>query len=334
MLIAQVALFYEEEPRGYGLFGNSYRGMDLIKKEDFLAKYNITRAKFDGCSFAWNDILQMEADYNAKKSEISQVTKNFINDYFINDSVKVVHSFRYRVKEFEHLVEKIIRKTHENNKKYKNLNKGNYTKFLTDIIGVRVLLLYKEDWFAFHDYIMGKIENDKSIYVENMIEDYDDNADHCYFAEESIAYIRRGDSDIYKDIIKIKDARIYRSVHYVIKYQKYYIELQARTLFEDGWGEIDHNILYPYYQDVKHLKEYSALLNRLTGLADEMNSYFKTIQLDYIKIQKDGKSIDNLGNAKNADEVIQRKFDPLNNSIPVISGGKTAKELVGQIINE
>lgn len=47
-----------------------------------------------------------------------------------------------------------------------------------------------------------------------------------------------------------------------------------RTLFEEGWGEIDHRIVYPYYQDDMLFQQYTSLLNRLTGLADEMSSFF------------------------------------------------------------
>ena len=39
-------------------------------------------------------------------------------------------------------------------------------------------------------------------------------------------------------------------------------------------GEIDHHIVYPYYQDDMLFQQYTSLLNRLTGLADEMSSFF------------------------------------------------------------
>ena len=52
-----------------------------------------------------------------------------------------------------------------------------------------------------------------------------------------------------KKLIDIKSDGIYRSLHYIIKYKGYYVEIQGRTLFEEGWSEIDHDIVYPYYQD-------------------------------------------------------------------------------------
>lgn len=56
------------------------------------------------------------------------------------------------------------------------------------------------------------------------------------------------------------------------------MEIQGRTLFEEGWSEIDHDIVYPYYQDDEMLNDFSKLLNRLSGMADEMSSYFRRMK--------------------------------------------------------
>lgn len=46
----------------------------------------------------------------------------------------------------------------------------------------------------------------------------------------------------------------------------------------EGWSEIGHDIVYPYYQDDEMLSDFSTLLNRLAGMADEMSSYFRRIK--------------------------------------------------------
>ena len=56
------------------------------------------------------------------------------------------------------------------------------------------------------------------------------------------------------------------------------MEIQCRTLFEEGWSEIDHDIVYPFHTDDEMLREYSMLLNRLAGMADEMSSYFRKLK--------------------------------------------------------
>ena len=88
-----------------------------------------------------------------------------------------------------------------------------------------------------------------------------------------------GDSKIYdENEIEIITGGIYRSLHYIIKYRGYYVEIQGRTLFEEGWSEIDHDIVYPYNKDDEMLKDFSKLLNRLSGMADEMSSYFSRMK--------------------------------------------------------
>ena len=71
------------------------------------------------------------------------------------------------------------------------------------------------------------------------------------------------DSRIYdENLVDMKSDGIYRSLHYMIKYDGYYVEIQARTLFEEGWSEVNHDIVYPYFQDDEMLHDFSTLLNR------------------------------------------------------------------------
>ena len=65
---------------------------------------------------------------------------------------------------------------------------------------------------------------------------------------------------------------------YILKYRGMYLEVQVRTLFEEGWGEIDHHILYPYKKQNPMLTEFSELLNRLAGMGDEMASFYRRLQ--------------------------------------------------------
>ena len=61
------------------------------------------------------------------------------------EEVMGLQSYRSRCKAAEHVVEKIVRKRIENYVKYKDLSKDNYWMFLTDLIGIRGLLLYREE---------------------------------------------------------------------------------------------------------------------------------------------------------------------------------------------
>ena len=56
-------------------------------------------------------------------------------------------------------------------------------------------------------------------------------------------------------------------------------EIQIRTIFEEGWSEIDHQLRYPYYVGDQILTNQLLVLNRLAGSADEMvNSIKETLE--------------------------------------------------------
>ena len=205
--------------------------------------------------------------------------KEFVDEYIYDIERAGIHSYRYRTKNPMHLLEKIIRKRKENYAKFEHINKSNYHKYITDLIGIRVFFLYREDWIHFHKFITSMFENDPNNYIEDRLRDFDEDPEHCYIAERPKVYKRSGDTRIYDSTqIEVRTGGYYRSLHYIIKYHGYYLEIQGRTLFEEGWSEIDHDIVYPYYKDDEMLTEFSGLLNRLSGMADEMSSYFRKMK--------------------------------------------------------
>lgn len=271
----------------------------MITKEKFLEKYNITEELFLSAEISWNDLCDIYNDFLLNKfDKYEKIREEFVNMYLkdINknkrdtDEKVKVHSYLSRVKDPEHLIAKIIRKKQDNYSKYRKLDKTNYEKFITDLIGIRCLVLFKADWTSFHNYIMSQFDNNVDYYIKDSILDFDDNEDHFYIAEKPKVHIRNGDArELYDNLLPpdcVIDGKVYRSVHYIIKYKGVYLEIQVRTLFEEGWGEIDHAVVYPYFQDDKILKEYTELLNRLSGLADEMSGFFyrlKKIEIEYLK---------------------------------------------------
>ena len=166
----------------------------------------------------------------------------------------------YRVKNTRHLIEKIIRKNGEYLDRGESLSRENYERHITDLMGIRILLLFKSDWLQVHDYLMERYED--------------------ILMDAPFAYIRRGDDDsLYREKVEIKDNKQYRSVHYVIRSDSGLgIEIQVRTLYEEAWSEIDHKLRYPYNLQSEMLKNYTDIMNRLTGLGDEMGTFIN----DYI----------------------------------------------------
>lgn len=250
-----------------------------MDKNTFLAEYNLSESDLLAANITWDELALIAEEYKVLEGTMRDLGKSFIDEFLYDIETAGIHSYRYRTKDTWHLLEKVIRKKKENPKKFGALDHTNFYKYVTDLIGIRVFFLYREDWVYFHNYITHRFENDPNQYIHDRLNDFDEDPDHYYIAERPKAYKRTGDSKIYNSKeIDIITTGIYRSLHYTIKYKGYYVEIQGRTLFEEGWSEIDHDIVYKEAEDDEMLQDYSKLLNRLSGLADEMSSYFRRMK--------------------------------------------------------
>ena len=250
-----------------------------MDRDAFKAEFDIHDADLVEAGITWDELQLIESEYRNMEKQLRDIGKSFIDEYLYDIETAGIHSYRYRTKGSAQLLEKVIRKRRENPEKFAQLDHTNYYKFVTDLIGIRVFFLYREDWKHFHQYLTSRFENDPQLYIQDRLKDFDENPEHYYLAERPRAYKRTGDSKIYDgNEIQIISDGIYRSLHYIINFKGQYIELQGRTLFEEGWGEVDHDIVSKNAEDDEMLRDYSKLLNRLSGLADEMSSYFRRLK--------------------------------------------------------
>ena len=67
----------------------------------------------------------------------------------------------------------LLRKCSEHPGRFDHIDRTNYHKYITDLIGIRVFFLVREDWIYFHNYITTVFENDPENYVEDRIQDSD-----------------------------------------------------------------------------------------------------------------------------------------------------------------
>lgn len=231
------------------------------EQADFCTEFNISDEKFRNSRLTWMELDQIAEDFEHKRNEHQNTVKQYAE---VLQKCLGVHSLSYRVKDTKHLIEKIIRKNPKYLEAGNTLALNNYEQEITDLMGIRILLLFKEDWLEVHNYLM---EMYKSVLLE-----------------EPFAYVREGDdTHLYENKIEIRKEKPYRSVHYVIQSDKgLAIEIQVRTLYEEAWSEIDHKLRYPYNLTNEMLANYINIMNRLTGVGDEMgtfiHSYIKNFQ--------------------------------------------------------
>ncbi len=222
------------------------------EQAEFCTEFNISGDKFRDSRLTWGELEQIAEDFEHKRNEHQNTVRRYAE---VLQKCLGVHSLSYRVKDTKHLLEKIIRKNPEYLESGNALSLGNYEQEITDLMGIRLLLLFKEDWLEVHNYIM---ENYKEVLLE-----------------PPFAYVRDGDdTGLYEDKIEIRKEKLYRSVHYVIRSDKGLgIEIQVRTLYEEAWSEIDHKLRYPYNLTNEMLANYINMMNRLTGMGDEMGTF-------------------------------------------------------------
>ena len=239
----------------------------LLSQATFFEKYNIKEEDFNRTKLTWEDLSDIYRDYLEKVSSLEEAAISIFRSL---SKMAHVHSVRYRVKDAEHLIEKIIRKKRDNPDR--EITIATYLTEITDLIGIRVLHLFKEEWVAIHRNIL----------------------DMWNLKETVIAYHRAGDNtDIFKEnkCTPKEHNNGYRSIHYIIESQptklKVYAEIQVRTIFEEAWSEIDHSVRYPYDMDNPLLTQYLLIFNRLSGSADEMGAFILNLRNHLNKIHAD-----------------------------------------------
>lgn len=179
-------------------------------------------------------------------------------------SFPVVHSVKARLKDPEHLRDKLLRKKLEG----VVVTESNLFENITDLAGVRVLHLYQEQFGPIHKEILWKISTGDWILAETPI---------AYtWDPESIEYYHGLGINT-----KLKDSQ-YTSVHYLVSPNNgsnICCEIQVRTLFEEIWGEIDHAINYPHHTASIACKEQLRVLSKLISTGTRLSdSIFRSYQ--------------------------------------------------------
>ena len=207
----------------------------MLNKDQFFKDFSIDTNYFNSTGLIWDDLIKIYDDYSLLVPQLEKEAEYIVSKLI---DLPSVHSVRRRVKKPKHLIEKIIRK----GKKYvdKGISIETYKEIVTDLIGIRVLHLFKDDWKDIHHEILGLWE--------------------------------------IKETPQININLIYLISIPVTKKNEILVEIQVRTVFEEAWSEIDHLMRYPYDIDNPIITEYLAIFNRIVGSADEMGTFIKNMK--------------------------------------------------------
>jgi len=187
-----------------------------------------------------------------------------VSKFFAEDSEKllgspsVVHSVKYRIKDIEHLREKISRKQAEG----RLISTANVFQEITDIAGIRVLHLHLEQLKIIHAAIL---KRDWVLAETPKAYSWD---------PETVTFMQSLGLDTH-----LKPSQ-YTSVHYVVKpnaASPLSCEIQVRTLFEEIWGEVDHILNYPTPTTNLASAEQLKVLAKVVGAGSRLvDSLFRT----------------------------------------------------------
>ena len=153
------------------------------------------------------------------------------------DLMDCVHSLKWRLKDPEHLRDKLLRKAKEARKEGEpfEITRDNLFEKVNDLVGIRILHLHTGQFPEIHKRLLGVLEEGRFPLFEPPFARSWDDETKAFFKECDIA---------------VEDSpSFYTSVHYVVEANqktRFTCEIQVRTLMEEVWGEVDHSINYPH----------------------------------------------------------------------------------------
>lgn len=162
----------------------------------------------------------------------------------------------------------------------------------TDLLGIRLLYVFKDDYYMVHKQLMKEYQHQL---VENV----------------HIKLQKGDDISLYQKILDCDPVpefdNTYRSIHYTLRAEErnakgVRLEIQTRTIFEEGWSEINHKLVYKN-QDVSDyfvLAQASKILSTLVGNCDTLGMLMKSIYEEYRK-RKEDSAFNNADNKSTSD---------------------------------
>lgn len=168
----------------------------------------------------------------------------------------LAHSIKWRVKDPDHLREKLIRKGLEAKEQGKDFpyTLENLFKKVNDLAGFRILHLHTTQIEEINKELLAIFYEQQWVKLEGPKARTWDDEHRQYFNSIGIK--------------TEKSPSLYTSVHYVVQPNsrtELTCEIQVRTLMEEVWGEVDHQINYPVKTNSLSCREQIKVLARVTS---------------------------------------------------------------------
>jgi ppGpp synthetase/RelA/SpoT-type nucleotidyltranferase len=215
-------------------------------------------------------IRELVEHYTTNQSLVSNFFKSLL--VYIDESgelKKFVHSIRSRMKDADHLRDKLERKMRaakERSEPY-DITKDNLFVRINDLAGIRILHL--------HTTQMGQIDRCIKAIIEEQAIELIEGPSARTWDDEYRSYFRGIGIDTQDS------ENMYTSVHYVVASKSrttVTCEIQVRTLMEEVWGEVDHSINYPHKSESVPCREQIRALARQTSSATRLvDAIFATV---------------------------------------------------------
>lgn len=227
--------------------------------DEFLKESRVSQEAWKSAQIGW-DILQKigedhERNKDALRESAEQVTR------FIQ-RIPGVHSVGWELKDTLKLLAQIVLERSKSATAYRGISAENYYTLIPDLVGLRVTHLFQGEHAAI----------DKAIRSGWSLQ------------EKPVLFVRKGEAASEAQFPKEQFSHLehpfgYRAIRYVLEtrpqLRTVLIELQVKTVFEDGWCEIDRIARQAGQSDATSY----LLMNfeRLAMQADEMGTFFKVM---------------------------------------------------------
>lgn len=201
-------------------------------------------------------LAALKAKYIEEQPEFDDLRQRVVTYFERNPkAAPYVHSVKSRLKDPGHLESKIKRNWSDASP----TDVENLFCKITDLAGVRVLLLHQQQFCKVKEAVESRIARKE-----------------WFLVEQPKAYTWDPEAKIYFESLGLtvhtKDS-FYTSVHYLVRGNQdspVCCEIQIRTLFEEIWGEVDHTFNYPMKNESQSCRDQILVLAKLIGAGSRL----------------------------------------------------------------